>query len=90
MWSGRGAVDSASEALLGDCSVRKLSNEALRVLAEDLEECLGDAAAAISSGREDKVARALALAAELLEQLRSQGRASSRQDQVPSAPTLPR
>ena len=77
------AAGGPNEALLGDGAARKLTNAALRVLAEDLEESLGDAAAAVASSRgADKAAKALAQAGELLEQLRSQGRTGSRQDQV--------
>jgi len=78
-----GAAGGPNEALLGDGAARKLTNEALRVLAEDLEESLGDASAAVASSRgQDKATKALAQAGELLEQLRSQGRTGSRQDQV--------
>ena len=82
------AAGGPNEALLGDGAARKLTNAALRVLAEDLEESLGDAAAAVASSRgADKAAKALAQAGELLEQLRSQGRTGSRQDQVLPAST---
>jgi len=82
----RDGAHEISEALLPDRAAARLSAENLRVLVEDLEQCLQDVTDVLSARRSagwaQKCEAALGMAQQVLQELRTQGRSASRQDQA--------
>jgi hypothetical protein len=75
-----------SEALLPERAAARLSGENLRVLVEDLVQCMQDVTDVLSARRNagwvQKGEAALGMAQQVLQELRTQSRGASRQDQA--------
>mmetsp|Transcript_45935 Transcript_45935/g.38676 ORF Transcript_45935/g.38676 Transcript_45935/m.38676 type:complete len:256 (+) Transcript_45935:84-851(+) len=84
--AARRGVEEISQTLLPVDAAVRLKGENLRVLAEDLEQCLQDVTDTLSGRRSagwvQRYQRAVQMTQELLQELRTQARRATRQDQV--------
>ena len=82
----RDVAHEISEALLPENAAARLSGENLRVLVEDLVQCMQDVTDVLSARRNagwvQKGEAALSMAQQVLQELRTQSRGASRQDQA--------